>query len=59
MSASPMPFTYADVAPLQADSLENATLVRVVPKKNKGTGEIVPLIKKKVGLDGLLVRHSQ
>jgi hypothetical protein len=54
-----MPCTYADVALRQADSLENATLVRVVPKKNKGTGEIVPLIKKNVGLDGLLVRHSQ
>ncbi len=32
----------------QAESLETATLVRVVPKKNKGKGEIVPLNKKKV-----------
>ncbi|KAI5451460.1 putative cation-transporting ATPase 1 [Naganishia albida] len=41
-----------------ADSLESASLIRVIPKKDKGKGEIVPLQKKFVGQDGIISEKS-
>lgn len=57
------PARYRDDAELtihsQADSLETATLIRVIPKKDKGKGEIVPLQKKFVGQDGIISEKSE
>jgi hypothetical protein len=39
--------------------LETATLIRVIPKKDKGKGEIVPLQKKFVGQDGIISEKSE
>ena len=46
------PYAYALAS--KADSLASATLVRVIPKKDKGKGEIVQLQKKFVGQDGII-----
>ena len=39
--------------------METATLIRVIPKKDKGKGEIVPLQKKFVGQDGIISEKSE
>ncbi|KAJ9121558.1 hypothetical protein QFC22_002177 [Naganishia vaughanmartiniae] len=43
---------------VKADSLETASLIRVIPKKDKGKGEIVPLQKKVISQDGMLSQST-
>jgi cation-transporting ATPase 13A1 len=51
--------TCAHAPILKAESLETATLIRVIPKKDKGKGEIVQLQKKFVGQDGIISETNE